>query len=82
MERINIKMSTLPKATYRFRSIPIKIPVAYSTDIGQVILKFVCNHKRPQIAKTTLTKMNKAESIMLPDFKKYYKPIIIKTIWY
>ena len=34
------------------------------------------------IAKAILTKRNKAQDIMLHDFKLYYKVIIIRKVWY
>jgi hypothetical protein len=82
ISRINIvKMAILPKSIYMFIAISIKIQLTFCTEVEKKIIKYTGKHIRPLIARVILSKMSNAGDIIIPDFKLYYRVVIIKTAW-
>ena len=53
--RINIvKISILPKAIYKLNAILIQAPVTFFMNLKQIVLKFLWNHERSQLAKAII----------------------------
>ena len=80
--RINtVKMSKLPNSIYRFNAIPVNLPMAFFTELEQNFTIHMETQKTPD-GQSSLEKEEWSWRNHLPDFRLYYKAIVINTVWY
>ena len=69
------------QSNLQIQAIPIKLLMAFFTELEQKCLQFVWKHQRSQINNAILIKKNGAGGIRLLDFRLYYKTTVIKIVW-
>lgn len=66
----------IPKVIYRFNVLPINISMGFSPVEQTIVLTFIWNLKHSQ---NNLEKENKTGGITLPDFRVYYKAMVLAS---
>ena len=79
---VEFKMIIIPKEIYRVNGIPITSSTQLFIELQRTILNFIWKHthkKNLRVAKIILNNKRTAGGIITPNFKLYYKAIVIKT---
>ena len=63
---------------YKYNTIFIKMSMVHFTELEQIIIIFLWNHRKPWIVKMFLIK-NKIGCIISPGFKVHYKATVMKN---
>jgi len=74
--RINTVKMTTQSNLQRFNAISIKLPMAFFKAL-HIFLNLYVNTKCPRDLKK-----NRNRGIKLSDFRLYYMPTVIKTVWF
>ena len=76
-----VKTTILPNTIYRFNVIPLTYQWHFSQNKNKNFT-IRMETQKTLIAKAVLRKKHRAGGINFPDFRLYYKAIVIKTVWY
>lgn len=81
-DRINSESYHFTKRYLLIQCNPNQSPhlILHSNRKKKIILKFIWNHTRPWIAKTIVIIKNSTVWVTIPDFKIYFRAMVI--IWY
>ena len=75
-------MTVLPKAIYRFNAFPIKLSLAFFTELEQKNFTICMETQKTPNSQSNLQKEKRTWRNQAPDFRLYYKAKVIKTVWY
>ena len=83
IKRIKIaKIKILPKTIYRFNANPIKITNGICHRTKTYNTEICMNTPKTLKSQNNLEEEEQTWCITFPDFKLYYKAIVIKMVWY
>ena len=82
--RINtVKMTILPKAIYRFNVIPIKLPMAFFTELEQKNRTICMETQKTLNSQSNLEKEKRSRRNQAPGLQTILlKATVIKRVWY